>query len=203
MRKGSEIVSIAKKLLIQPRTVITNIDLISYDKDVLNNFFVYLIICNIIINSVILLFQNGLLNIGVILLAIVVGPFIIIMYYRIFVLYFYLVLKVGGKEVRINHEITKTLLNPILLVHLFLLEINFLLKTVFENGMFAIVADLYVWGWLGYTLFLLLWKRLKQTRVRSVSILILLMVVPIIIVLVFVLFAKSRLTGAIFLGHFL
>lgn len=180
MKEVSKIINLTKGLIIQPRTVINSINIISYDTDTLNNLFIYLSICIIIIASVIAAIQ-GIINMGLIFIMVMIGPFAIIMGYRILTMYFYLIFKIGGKEIKINHDIIQRLLNPIFLVHLFLSGIIMLVKEVFDTGIVAIWLDLYLLFWFGYTLFLILRDKLKQSTLRSISIIILPIAIPIVI----------------------
>lgn len=164
MGEIKRIFNLSKGLLLKLRATIKSSDLISYDQATLNNIFIDIAILIGIIGGLCVSWEFLL---AIFLFMVVLIPIIIILQIRIFEFLFYIYIKLFGREIVINYEIIKIMLNPILLTELILTLFAALVTHFVGNALLSLIFSLSLFFWFLYVLFLLLRFRLKQRFTRS------------------------------------
>jgi hypothetical protein len=105
MSEVKKVILYLARIIRKPFITVRSIDMISYDRDILDKIFI--IVTAIIGILMGLIIESN--NIGIALLFGILCPIIITIGFYISVLYFYIILKVVGKEISINYDILKVL----------------------------------------------------------------------------------------------
>lgn len=180
MKTPKSIVDLIRNILLQPKSTIMSVDIISYDKELLDKLFFFV---SMIYGFVIGIFYMGRFNLGISMIYPLLTPFIIFVGYKIYALITYFLVKLIGNDIKINYDIIQIVLKPIFLVYLILLITSTTFKILFNSISINIILSIILAGWINIILFLIIHHKLKQNIYRSISIIIISIVIIFILLL--------------------